>query len=260
MRLVDSHCHLQSARFHEDRDAVLARSLARLDWLVVIGDDLPSSEAAVALVQPRLYATVGVHPYYAKDLDDALLASIAALARQNGVVALGEIGLDYFNEYSPRADQARAFEQQLALACELDLPVVIHNREADADTLAILKNFANRLPGCVMHCFGSDAAVAEACVDLGFYVSFAGNVTFPKAESLRAAAAVVPLERLLVETDAPYLAPVPLRGKRCEPHQVEHTAAFLAAFKGVPEDVFGAQTTANAHALYRVPQDVCCPA
>lgn len=255
MRLVDTHCHLQSERYHEDRAAVLARSLERLDWLVVIGDDLPSSEAAVALVQPRVYATVGVHPYHAKDMDDAVFEGIAALAKRDGVVAIGEIGLDYFNEFSPRPDQARAFEQQLNLACDLGLPVVIHNREADADSLAILKNFADKLPGCIMHCFGSDAAVAEACVELGFYISFAGNVTFPKAENLRAAAAAVPLERLLVETDAPYLAPVPLRGKRCEPHQVEHTAAFLANLKGVSEEAFGIQTTANAHTVYRLRQD-----
>jgi TatD DNase family protein len=255
MRLVDTHCHLQSERYHEDREAVRERALARLDWVVVIGDDIASSEAAIALAGPRVFAAVGVHPYHAKDYTGATHSRLADLLDAPGVVALGEIGLDYFNEFSPRAAQAEAFERQLALACDRGYPVAIHNREADADCLAILRNAAGRLPGCVMHCFGSDAAFAEACVALGFYVSFAGNVTFPKAAPLREAAAAVPMERLLVETDAPYLAPVPLRGKRCEPQFVEHTAAFLAQLKGVEPEAFGAITTANAHALYRVPVD-----
>lgn len=253
MRLVDTHCHLQSERYHDDRDAVRDRALARLDWLVVIGDDLASSAAAVALCGPRVHAAVGVHPYHAKDYDDAAHARLGRLLDAPGVVALGEIGLDYFNEFSPRADQAAAFERQLQLACDLGFPVAIHNRAADADCLAMLRNFASRLPGCVMHCFGSDAAFAAACLDLGFHISFAGNVTFPKAVPLQEAAAIVPMDRILVETDAPYLAPVPLRGKRCEPHHVEHTAAFLARLKGVDPEAFGAATTANAHTLYRVP-------
>lgn len=254
MGLVDTHCHLQSKRFHEDQDAAVAASLERLDWLVVIGDDIPSSEAAVALVKDRVYAVVGVHPYYAKDMDDAMLARVRELAGADGVVGLGEMGLDYFNEYSPREDQARAFRMQLELAVELQLPIVIHNRDADSDCYAILEEYASRLKGCIMHCFGSTAEYAEKFVGLGFYISFAGNVTFPKAQQLRDAAAVVPLERLLVETDAPYLAPVPVRGKRCEPWFVEHTAACLAEVKGVDVETLAAQTTANAHALYGVPQ------
>jgi TatD DNase family protein len=250
MPLVDTHCHLQSERYHSDREEVLQRSLEVLNWLVVIGDDLPTSRLATELVQDKVYATVGVHPYHAAGFDAAQEESLRELSGQPGVIALGEIGLDYFNEYSPRADQARAFERQLALACELELPVVIHNREADADSLAILKNFAAQLPGCIMHCFGSGAAFAEECVAAGFYVSFAGNVTFPKAQNLREAAAVVPLERLLVETDAPYLAPVPLRGKRCEPWHVQHTAAFLAELKHVTPEELGEATTGNARTVY----------
>ncbi|MCC6145195.1 MAG: TatD family hydrolase [Candidatus Hydrogenedentes bacterium] len=252
MRLVDTHCHLQHHRFDDDRQEVLARALGVLEWLVVIGDDLESSRAAAALVQDRVYATVGLHPYHAEQLDDDTLAELRALAAQPGVKAIGEIGLDYFNEYAPRPAQHQAFERQLELACELGLPVVIHNRSSDDDCYAILKNFANRLPGCIMHCFGSDAAYAERCVDLGFHVSFAGNAAFPKAPELREAAAAVPLDRLLVETDAPYLAPPPLRGKRCEPQYVVHTAECLAEVKGVSPEEFAAHTTANAHALYRV--------
>ncbi|MBI3117177.1 MAG: TatD family hydrolase [Candidatus Hydrogenedentes bacterium] len=250
MVLVDTHCHLQAGQFQEDREEVLARALARLDWLVVVGDDLPTSSLAADLVRDRVYATAGTHPYHASNVDSETLDELRALLARPGVIALGEIGLDYFHEYSPRVDQARAFEQQLALAGELRKPVVIHNRDADADTLAILRNHSERLPGCIMHCFGADAAFAEQCVDTGFYVSFAGNVTFPKAEKLREAARAVPLERLLVETDAPYLAPLPHRGKRCEPWHVELTARALAVEKGVSPDEFGAVTTANARRVY----------
>jgi TatD DNase family protein len=254
MALVDTHCHLQNARFDSDRQAVLDASLEKLDWLVVIGGDPESNQNALRLLGPRVYGVIGIHPYDAKDLDDAGLDALRAMAAAPQVVALGEMGLDYFNEYSPRADQARAFEAQLQLACSMELPVVIHNRDADADSHAILKAFAPELKGCIMHCFGSGPEYAEKFLDLGFYISFAGNVTFTKATVLQDAARVVPLDRLLVETDAPYLAPVPLRGKvsRCEPHHVEHTAAFLADLKNVPLDVLAEATTANAHRVYAV--------
>ncbi|MBI2423505.1 MAG: TatD family hydrolase [Candidatus Hydrogenedentes bacterium] len=252
MRLVDTHCHLQSERYSEDREAVLEESLNRLEWLVIIGDDLPSSEAALALVRHRVYAVVGVHPYYAAAFDAAQEEALAALAARPGVVAIGEMGLDYFNEYSPRAAQQTAFRRQLEMACALGLPVAIHNRDADADTYPILKEFSTSLKGCIMHCFGSTAADAERYVELGFHISFAGNVTFPKAEALRDAARVTPLDRLLVETDAPFLAPIPFRGKRCEPHHVAHTAACLAELKGVTLEAFTAQTTANAAAVYGI--------
>lgn len=252
MPLVDTHCHLQSNRFDDDREEVIARCLEQLDWLVVIGDDIPSSEGAVALIRDRVYATVGMHPYYAKDLDDACMETLRSMAATPGVIGLGEIGLDYFNELSPRDVQAVAFRRQLELACELELPVVIHNRESDADAYAILSEYADKLVGCVMHCFGSDADYAKRFVDLGFYISFAGNATFSKAQNLRDSAAVVPMDRLLVETDAPYLAPVPLRGKRCEPWHVMHTAAAIAEVKGVSAEALGEATTANAQRFYRI--------
>lgn len=248
--LVDTHCHLQSGKFAEDREAVLGRALARLDWLVVVGYSLENCPEALALVRDRVYATVGLHPYEAKHAGAAALAALREMAQHPGVVAIGETGLDYFNEYSPRPGQARAFAEQLALAAELKLPAVIHNREADADSYAILAEHTGALPACIMHCFGSDAVFAERCVDLGCYISFAGNVTFPKAEPLREAARAVPLDRLLVETDAPYLAPQPLRGKRSEPQHVEHTARCLAEVKGVSFEELCAATAANALAAY----------
>jgi len=255
MRAVDTHCHLQSGAFNDDREEVIARVLADLAWTVVIGDDIPSSAAALALTRPGLYATVGIHPYHAATCDEQALATLRDMATNPRVCAIGEIGLDYFNEYAPRPIQADAFRKQLELAIEVALPVVIHNRESDADALALLGEYANDLPGCIMHCFGSGPETAEASVALGFYVSFAGNVTFPKAERLREAARVVPLDRLLIETDAPYLAPIPLRGKRCEPQYVQHTAAFLAELKGVSLDAFVEATTLNAHAVYQIPRD-----
>jgi TatD DNase family protein len=260
MGLVDTHCHLQSQRFDVDRETVRKDCLDALDWIVVIGDDLPSSEAALELVGDGVHAVVGVHPYYAKDFDDATLDRVRDLAGSTGVIGLGEMGLDYFNEYSPRDAQADAFRSQLELACELNLPVVIHNRDADEDCYEILRAYSDRLAGCIMHCFGSGPAYAEKFLDLGFYISFAGNVTFKKAVTLQEAAQVVPLDRLLVETDAPYLAPVPKRGKRCEPHFVAHTAAFLAELKGIPLPELESQTTANAHTVYAIPSPTECPA
>ncbi len=251
-RPVDTHCHLQDAKFDGDRAQVLARSLDKLAWLVVVGDDLESSRAACEIVRDRVFATVGFHPYYAKDLDDAALQSLRALAGRPGVRAIGEIGLDYYNVFSPEPAQHTAFERQLELARELGLPVVIHNRDADEDAYAILRNHIDNLAGCVMHCFGSDAAFAKRCIDLGCYVSFAGNLTFPKAQGLRDAAQAVPVDRLLVETDAPYLAPQAERGKRSEPHFVTHTAAVLAQLKGLSTEAFAEETTANAARLYAI--------
>lgn len=252
MRVVDTHCHVQSERFETDREDVIARALETLAWMVVVGDDTPFNEAALSLVRPRVHAVVGYHPYHAKRVDEERLAVLRDMAAQPGVVALGEMGLDYHNEFSPRVDQQRAFRQQLDLAAELDMPVVIHNRDADEDVGPILEEYAGRLPASVMHCFGSDAAFAERCVALGWYVSFAGNVTFPKAENLREAAMAVPLDRILVETDAPYLAPQPRRGKRCEPAFVEMTARAVAELRGVPFEEFAAQTTENASRLFSV--------
>lgn len=254
MRLVDTHCHLQSEKFEADLPEVIERTIERLSWAAVVGDGIEGSRAAIALAEqhPELYAVVGVHPYEASKYDEASASLLREWSAHPRVVALGEMGLDYFNEFSPRSQQRPAFEKQLELACELGRTVVIHNREADADCLDILKNYAQSLPGCIMHCFGSDAAFAESCLELGFYISFAGNVTFPKAPKLREAAAVAPMDRLLVETDAPYLSPQPRRGKRCEPAYVAYTAECLAEVKGVTMAEFTQHSTQNAEKVYGV--------
>lgn len=254
-RPVDTHCHLDDKRYSEDIEAVIERALEALEWLVVIGINPPTIANSLALTRDRIYAAIGFHPYYAKDFDDQAAACLAEQTKHPRVVALGEMGLDYFNEFSPRPDQHRAFERQLRMACDLGLPVVIHNREADADCHAMLAEFAAQLPGCVMHCFGSGPEYAEKFLELGFYLSFAGNVTYPKAQNLRDAALLAPMDRLLVETDAPYLAPQPLRGKRSEPAHAVMTAQFLAQLKGLPYSEFAEITTANAARFYRVGQE-----
>ncbi|MCL4694222.1 MAG: TatD family hydrolase [Candidatus Hydrogenedentes bacterium] len=253
MGLVDTHCHLQSERFDEDRAAVLRRALDALDWIVLIGDTLESSQAAVDLLQNGVYAAVGVHPYHPEQADGEGIKRLRALAGVTRVVAIGEIGLDYYryNE-APRDLQQRAFRAQLELAAELNLPVVIHNRDSQDDLAAILDEHYVSLCGGIMHCFSGDAAFVERCLLWDFHVSFAGNVTFPKAQALRDAAKAVPMNRLLVETDSPYLAPQPVRGKRCEPAFVRYTAETLATVKGIEVDELTAQTTANARALFRI--------
>lgn len=254
MKLVDTHCHLQSEKFNDDLAAVLQRTSETLDWAVVVGDGIEGSRAALELAEKHapLYAVVGVHPYESKHYDDAAEDFLRQWCELSHVVALGEMGLDYYNEFSPRAEQRTAFERQLTLACDIKRAVVIHNRDADVDVLSILREYAEALPGCIMHCFGSDAAFAEACLELGFYISFAGNVTFPKAQPLRDAARVVPMNRMLVETDAPYLAPQPQRGKRCEPGFVRFTAECLAELKGVSLEDFTEATTRNAATVYGI--------
>lgn len=252
MPLVDTHNHLQHEQFNDDRAEVLERALAALDWMVVIGNDLATSQAAVESVRDRVYAAVGIHPHDASTVTPEVLAEIQTLASQPGVVAIGEIGLDYHYDLSPRACQRDIFRQQLEMAIACTMPVVVHSREAESDTADILEPLYAQLAGGVMHCFGGNAHFAEQCLAWGFYVSFAGNVTFPKAQQLRDAAQVVPLDRLLVETDSPYLAPQPVRGRRCEPIHVLHTAACLAELKGVTLEELAEATSANARRVFRL--------
>lgn len=254
MGLVDSHCHLQDSAFDEDREEVIARSMDALDWLVVIGDDLPTSRGGVALIRDRVFATVGIHPYYAESANDSGLAELREMAGLPGVVGIGEIGLDYFKHCTtPRDVQKQGFIRQLELAAELSLPVVIHNRESNEDLAAILDDHHQAIPGGIMHCFAGDEAFVDRCLEWNFHISFAGNATFPKAKALRVAARRVPLNRLLVETDSPYLAPQAVRGKRCEPAYVEHTARRLAEVRGEDFETLALATSANAARVFGLP-------
>jgi TatD DNase family protein len=261
--LVDSHCHLDAPQFDADRDAVIARMAeSGVRYAINPGVDLPSSRAAVALALRQhgcIYAAVGIHPHEAKTLDAVALKELKQLAASPRVVAVGEIGLDYYRDLSPREAQRRAFEMQLELAVELDLPVIVHDRDAHDDVLAILRNWREslRTPSStlhehlgVLHSFSGDVALAEQVVALGFYIGVSGPVTYKNADRLRQVVRVVPLERLLIETDAPYLTPHPHRGQRNEPAYVRRVAQAVADVRGLTLEQVAAQTTANACVLF----------
>ena len=249
---IDSHAHLEMEEFDGDRDAVLGRAAAAgLTAIVTVGTTIPDCEKAVALARlhPQVYAAVGIHPHEVKGIDAGTYDLLRVLAQQEKVVAIGEIGLDFFHDHSPRAVQLRRFAEQLDLALELNLPVIIHDREAHAETLRILQQKKGRLRG-VLHCFSGDAAMARECIALGFHLSVAGPVTYRKSEQLRAVAREIPAERLLIETDAPYLAPQPWRGKRHEPAYVVETARCLAGIRGVAVEELERQTEENTRRLF----------
>lgn len=253
---VDTHTHLDDARYSHDRDAVMARARAAgVEAFVTIGCDLSSSLAAVALADQydSVYAAIGVHPHEVRHIADGWYDELLRLARHKKVVAYGEIGLDYHYNHSSPKEQRDRFREQVQLARELKLPVIIHTREAQEDTIAILREEQASEVGGVFHCFSGDAWLAKDALDLGFYLSFSGIVTFQNAAMLREIAKTVPLDRLLIETDCPYLAPVPYRGKRNEPAYVAHVADKLAAIHGTlsPTDI-GFRTTENAKHLFKI--------
>jgi TatD DNase family protein len=254
MMAIDTHAHLEMEEFDCDREAVLARAVeAGLTAIVTVGTTLPDCEKAVALARlyKPVYAAVGIHPHEVKDIDAATYDALRLLARQEKVVAIGEIGLDFFYDLSAREVQLRRFQEQLTLAEELDLPVIIHDREAHPEALEILRLRKGCLRG-VLHCFSGDWTMACECLDLGFHLSVAGPVTYRKADRLRAVAREIPLERLLIETDAPYLAPQPHRGKRNEPAYVVETARYIAEMRGIPVNELERQTAANARRLFGI--------
>jgi TatD DNase family protein len=257
---VDSHCHIDGPEYDADREEVIARARdAGVTTMLNVGTGDPHSgvfERAAALAEQhrQVYCAIGVHPHDAKLFDAAAERRLIDLAKQSSrVVAWGEIGLDYHYDHSPRDVQRDVFRRQLAIARELNLPVVIHSREADDDTIASLREaLAGFSRAGVMHCFGGSLQMAEQAIELGFFISFAGNLTFKKADDLRAIAQKLPLERLLVETDCPYLTPVPFRGKRNEPARVVETAKFLAELKDLPLEEVGRATSENFERLFGV--------
>jgi TatD DNase family protein len=255
MTWIDTHAHLDDPRFAADLPAVLARAAAAgLDRVLTIGVDLATSLAAVRLAEahPVLAAVVGIQPNHAGEVADGDFEHIVRLAGHPRVVAVGETGLDRYWDRAPFAAQLDYFARHLALARACGKPVVIHCRDAEPDVVAVLRAevAAHGPVAGVMHSFSGDAATATACLACGVHVSFAGMVTYKTADAIRAAAKVVPLDRLLVETDSPYLAPVPQRGKRNEPAHVVHTGACLADVLGVTVADLAAATTANARRLF----------
>ena len=265
MIFVDSHCHIDGKEFDADREEVIGRAReAGVKAMLVVGtgaaDDFENFERAARVAEEHedIFAAVGVHPHDAKTFDDAAEKRLADLTRAcEKIVAWGEIGLDFYYDHSPRDVQERVFRRQIRLAADLDLPIIIHSRDADAETVRILtEECSNKdFRGGIMHCFGGSAEMAEDLMRIGFLISFAGNVTFKKAENLREAARVVPLERLLIETDCPFLTPVPFRGKRNEPAYVVETARFLASFYGVELETLANQTTRNFLNFFKINLD-----
>lgn len=250
MPVVDSHCHLDDRQYAEDREAVIERAFAAgLQYMLAIGtgEGPPDLEAAVRIADKHegIFATVGVHPNDAGKVTDGTLGDVEQLLQHRKVAALGEIGLDYHWD-TPKEIQLPLFRDQLALAANANKPVIIHTRDAWEDTLAVLRSdWAGTGLPCVMHCFTGNVEQAEECLELGFYLAFGGVATFPKASEIREAARITPSDRLLLETDAPYLAPVPYRGKRNEPAYVVHTAQVLATVRNCTPEELGTQTSST---------------
>jgi TatD DNase family protein len=279
--LIDTHAHLDFPELAPELDAIIARAAtAGVTRIIAIGTTVASSQEAVRIATkyPEVYATVGVHPTHAAEVSENFIDELRELAARPKVVAIGEIGLDYFHlpsqgekedviqttyralsagsvelllrDQSEKATQAVVFQEQLELAQSLDLPVVVHQRDSFEDTLAIIRDFP---VSAVFHCFNASPAQALDLVQQGYYVSFTGIVTFKKAEEVRDAAAAISLNRLMVETDAPYLAPVPYRGKRCEPAYVRETAQAIARVRHLPFETLAEVTTRNACRFFKLP-------
>lgn len=251
--LIDSHCHLNYAGLGDDVPGVLARartagvggflaiSCRRSEWEQVTG---------IADAHADVWASVGIHPHEADSHPDTEAQTLVEAAQHPRVIGIGETGLDYFYDKSDRGRQQASFRAHIAAARASGLPLIVHTRDAEADTMALLQEPGDGRLNGVIHCFTASQAFAEQALALGFYISLSGIVTFKNARDLQETARTLPADRLLVETDAPYLAPVPMRGQRCEPAFVAHTARFLAALRGEEADVFAAATTANFHALF----------
>jgi TatD DNase family protein len=254
---IDSHAHIEGNEFDADRNAVIQRALdAGVEIIVCVGDgevaaDSHAAAFRIAEEYPFIYTTVGVHPHEARLLDDNLYAKLMDLSQHPKVIAWGEIGLDYHYDNSPREVQREAFRRQLRMARERRLPISIHTREAEADTLAILdEEWKDSGLSGVIHCFTGTREFAEQAIDRGFYISFSGVITFKKAGDLRETALRIPIERLLIETDSPFLAPVPYRGRRNEPVYVVETARALAELRGTNPEEIGRVTSENFKWLF----------
>lgn len=261
---VDSHAHLDGKQFDSDREQVIARAReAGVRTMVAIGngDGPPNLDAGIQLAEkyPFMYATIGIHPHEARLADDAAYETMERLARHPKVITWGEIGLDYYYDHSPRETQKMVFSRQMELAAAANLPIVVHCRPSDGsddawkNCLGLIQNqWAAKGIGGILHCFTGTWPQAKQALDMGFMISFAGNLTFPKAQQIRDAALEVPLDRMLIETDAPYLAPVPHRGKRNEPAFVKETARRLGELRGLSMEDVGEQTSQNFYNFFKL--------
>lgn len=254
MKFIDSHCHIDGEAFENDQKQVIQNALdVGVVAMLNVGTGSPDSDSFEKTIElanshPYIFASIGIHPHDAKEYNEKAEQKLIKLAKENKkVIAWGEIGLDYYYDHSPREIQEEVFRRQIKIARELNLPIIIHSREANNETVKILTEECSYddFRGGIMHCFGGTPNMAGDLMKIGFLISFAGNVTFKKAENLRDSAKVVPLEKLLIETDCPYLTPVPFRGKRNEPARVVETGKFLAELYGIELKRLADQTTKN---------------
>ncbi|KPU27497.1 hydrolase TatD [Caloranaerobacter sp. TR13] len=253
--LIDSHAHLDDKRFDKDRDKII-KSLKNNDIWVVInpGADLASSIKAVALAQQyeNIYAAVGIHPHDAKTMDDDTIEVLKSLLKKDKVIAVGEIGLDYHYDFSPRDIQRKWFREQIKLAKEFNLPIIVHDREAHKDVYDILKEEQDGTLTGVLHCFSGSVEMAKEYIKMGFYISFAGPVTFKNAKTAKEVVKAIDINRILIETDSPYLTPHPHRGKRNEPLYVRYVAAMIAELKDITVEEVARITTENTKRLFNI--------
>ena len=253
--LIDSHAHLEMPEFKRDLEGVIQRAKeSGVEYIFTVGTEKKDWERALEIANshPSIYAILGVHPHNAKEIDDQTYPRLRELCRNGKVKAYGEIGLDFFRNLSARDIQLKRFREQIGLAKELGLPIVVHDREAHQETLEILKSEKGEECGGIIHCFSGDYEMAKVCIDMGFYISIPGSITFKSAESFREIVKRIPLESLLVETDAPFLTPEPFRGKRNEPGYVRYTAQKVAEIKGVSFEKVAEVTTKNAMRVYHL--------
>jgi TatD DNase family protein len=253
--LIDSHAHLEMPDFRRDLEEVIQRAKeAGVKYIFTVGTEKKEWERALEIAQsyPFIYAILGVHPHNAKEIDDHTYETLKGLCQNERVRAFGEIGLDFYRDLSPRDIQLNRFREQIALARELGLPIVVHDREAHPETLEVLKSEKAEALGGIIHCFSGDYEMAKECIEMGFYISVPGSITFKNTELFREIVRKLPLESLLVETDAPFLTPVPFRGKRNEPGYVRYTAEKIAEIKKVPFEKVAEATTGNALRVFKV--------
>jgi len=253
--LIDSHAHLDMKQFDSDRGQVIDRALsADVGLIITVGIDIISSRNAVKLAThyPPIFATIGIHPHNADNANKNDLEQIALIAQQDKIIAVGEIGLDFFRNRSARQKQIDVFTQQLAIAISLDLPVVIHDREAHTETVNILSSFKQNVLHGMIHCFSGDYKLAKTFINMGYYISIPGTVTFNNASQTQDVVRRIPLNRLLLETDAPFLAPNPYRGKRNEPSYIIHTAQKIAKLRGISFEEITYQTSKNVCQLFNL--------
>jgi TatD DNase family protein len=253
--LIDSHAHLEMPEFRKDLEEVLQRAKrAGVEYIFTVGTERKDWKRALEIAQshPFVYAILGVHPHNAKEIDEKTYPILKDLCKHEKVRAYGEIGLDFFRNHSPREVQLKRFHEQIALAKELNLPIVVHDREAHRETRKILKSEQAGENGGIIHCFSGDEEMAKACIDMGFYISIPGSITYKNAGPFHDLVKRLPLDFILIETDAPFLTPVPFRGQRNEPSYVRYTAERIAKIKKIPFEKVAEATTQNALKVFRL--------